>query len=620
MVEVYHGRDVRMGRDTAIKVLRSDHARDPNFLKRFEREARSAAHLHHPAIVHVFDMGEGVINGSTLPYMVMEFIEGRTLREALQREGPFDERRAMEITSDICAALDHSHSRGIFHRGIRPAKVMLAPDGGVKIIGFGSTISVTMAGARGVPSIAPYISPEQACGGRSDARSDVYSVGALFHELITGEPPFRGDSPVAVAYQHVRKIPGPPSRLNPRVSAAADAITLKALENEPDDRYSTAGAMRDDLEAALVGRRVGAQTTGARPLADGSMTGAQIAGSPGSGYGNEYEPGSNAYQYARPDWGETNDTYEFDHLADAVEQDDHGGPLRAESVLDRRYRLIGVLSSHGPVTLWRGDDTVLTRPVAVLVVEHVHDDPARRKAGHSLLAAAVASGRLVHPGAASTYDASVTDTENGEVSYVITEWADGRTLRQLTQEGPLRPEQAAAVVLGAARVIAAAHERGLRHGGLRPSDVIVSIDGIVKVIDLEIGAVLASLDGTGPASVSGPEVQAADVRALGGLLYATLTGRWPLPGDAGLPPAPYGTFGRLQSPRQLNHEVPRDLDAATIAALGGEEAGTEPITTAAELISELEAALDYRPRRAQTIRRPQAPWRAADGHPGSAGW
>jgi len=268
-----------------------------------------------------------------------------------------------------------------------------------------------------------------------------------------------------------------------------------------------------------------------------------------------------------------------------------GGILLAESVLDRRYRLIGVLSSRGPVTLWRGDDTVLTRPVAVRVVEHVDDDPARREAAQSLLQAAVTSGRLVHPGAASTYDATVTDTENGQVSYVITEWVDGRTLRQLAEEGPLRPEQAAAVVLGAARVIAAAHERGLRHGGLRPGDVIVSSHGTVKVIDLEVGAVLAGIDGTAPADApqDADAAAAADVQALGGLLYAALTGYWPLAGDTGLRPAPYGTYGRLQSPRQLNHEVPRDLDGITMAALSGEEAGTEPITTAAELIAELEA-------------------------------
>jgi serine/threonine protein kinase len=268
---------------------------------------------------------------------------------------------------------------------------------------------------------------------------------------------------------------------------------------------------------------------------------------------------------------------------------DVGGTLPAESVLDRRYRLIGVLSSRGPVTLWRGDDTVLTRPVAVRVVEHTDRDPARQQAAQSLLTAAVNSGRLVHPGAASTYDATVTETEYGQVSYVITEWVDGRALRNLVETGPLRADQAAAVVLGAARVIAAAHERGLHHGDLRPGDVIVSSHGTVKVLDLEVGAVLARLDGSAPEYETQQAAEAADVRALGGLLYAALTGCWPLGGDSGLPTAPYGTYGRLQSPRQLNHAVPRDLDGIAMAAVIGEEAGTAPITTASELIAELEA-------------------------------
>jgi serine/threonine-protein kinase len=295
MAEVYRGRDVRMGRDVAIKVLRSDLARDPNFLKRFEREARSAAALEHPAIVRVYDTGEGMINGTNLPYIVMEFVEGRTLREVLQREGPINERRAMEITADICAALDYSHQKGIVHRDIKPANVMLTPTGGVKVMDFGiakanNATSSTMTGTQAVIGTAQYLSPEQARGAKVDGRSDIYSTGVLFYELITGEPPFRGDNPVAVAYQHVREIPDPPSAHNPQISAAADAITLKTLEKEPDDRYATAGAMRDDLEAALAGRRVRAQSSMGRPTG-GSAAATQVAGGRG-GYRDDYRTGS----------------------------------------------------------------------------------------------------------------------------------------------------------------------------------------------------------------------------------------------------------------------------------------------------------------------------------------
>jgi len=298
-----------------------------------------------------------------------------------------------------------------------------------------------------------------------------------------------------------------------------------------------------------------------------------------------------------------------------------GTAVLAETVLDRRYRLLSILTTRGPVTLWRGDDNVLTRPVAVRIVEHdqlAGTDPADPHSGGSdheqaarrLLAAAINSGRLVHPGAASTYDATTTTTGSRRISYVVSEWVDGRTLRQLTAQGALRPEQAGAVVLAAARVIAAAHERGIHHGDLNPGDVIVSSHGTVKVIDLEIGGVLAELERAGASSAeldqadggdADPEATrvtgaadpgagdpaAADLRALGGLLYAGLTGHWPLGSDRGLPTAPR-SGGRLRTPRQVDSSVPRDLDAITMATLGDERAGA-PITSAAELVEELES-------------------------------
>ncbi|MCM3885935.1 Stk1 family PASTA domain-containing Ser/Thr kinase [Frankia sp. R82] len=267
MAEVYRGRDIRLGREVAIKTLRSDLARDPTFLARFQREAQSSAALNHPAIVSVYDTGEDVINGTHIPYIVMEFIEGRTLRDALQAEGRFTERRAMEITSDVCAALDYSHRMGIIHRDIKPANVMLSPDGAVKVMDFGiaratTATSSTMTATAAVIGTAQYLSPEQARGARVDARSDVYTTGVLLYELLTGAPPFRGDNPVAVAYQHVREDPDPPSAHDRDISPEADAIVLKAMEKDADDRYLTAGEMRDDLERALAGRQVQAMMGG----------------------------------------------------------------------------------------------------------------------------------------------------------------------------------------------------------------------------------------------------------------------------------------------------------------------------------------------------------------------
>jgi serine/threonine-protein kinase len=283
MAEVYRGRDIRLGREVAIKTLRADLARDPTFLARFRREAQSSASLNHPAIVSVYDTGEDVINGTHIPYIVMEFIEGRTLRDALQAEGRFTERRAMEITSDVCAALDYSHRMGIIHRDIKPANVMLSPDGSVKVMDFGiaratTATSSTMTATAAVIGTAQYLSPEQARGARVDARSDVYTTGVLLYELLTGSPPFRGDNPVAVAYQHVREDPDPPSAHDRDISPEADAIVLKAMEKDPDDRYLTAGEMRDDLERALAGRRVQAMMGGGGASGAATTLGPTAAG------------------------------------------------------------------------------------------------------------------------------------------------------------------------------------------------------------------------------------------------------------------------------------------------------------------------------------------------------
>ncbi|MGH3870888.1 MAG: Stk1 family PASTA domain-containing Ser/Thr kinase [Pseudonocardiaceae bacterium] len=259
MSEVHRGRDVRLDRDVAVKVLRADLARDPQFQHRFRREAQNAAALNHPAIVAVYDTGETVSEYGPLPYIVMEFVEGRTLRDIVKTEGPLDEQYAMETMAEICAALDFSHRNGIIHRDVKPANVMITTAGAVKVMDFG--IARALADGQGVTQTAAvigtaqYLSPEQARGEQVDARSDVYAAGCVLYELITGDPPFTGDSPVAVAYQHVREDPAPPSHQNPQVSAAVDAVVLKAMSKNPANRYQSADEMRTDLFRVLSGQR-----------------------------------------------------------------------------------------------------------------------------------------------------------------------------------------------------------------------------------------------------------------------------------------------------------------------------------------------------------------------------
>ena len=220
MAEVHRGRDLRLGRDVAIKMLRTDLARDATFQMRFRREAQNAASLNHPAIVAVYDTGEETApTGETLPFIVMEFVNGRTLKEVLGAEGRLQPRRALEIIADICAALEFSHRHGIIHRDIKPGNVMLTQTGQVKVMDFGiaralASGATTMTQTSAVIGTAQYLSPEQARGEAVDARSDVYAAGCVLFELLCGHPPFVGDSPVSVAYQHVREDPPAPSDIN----------------------------------------------------------------------------------------------------------------------------------------------------------------------------------------------------------------------------------------------------------------------------------------------------------------------------------------------------------------------------------------------------------------------
>ncbi|MFG2904251.1 Stk1 family PASTA domain-containing Ser/Thr kinase [Kitasatospora sp. NPDC048286] len=263
MAEVYLAHDTRLGRSVAVKTLRADMARDPSFQARFRREAQSAASLNHPAIVAVYDTGEDYIDGISIPYIVMEYVEGSTLRELLHSGRRLLPERALEMTIGILQALEYSHRAGIVHRDIKPANVMLTRQGNVKVMDFGiaramGDAGMTMTQTSAVIGTAQYLSPEQAKGEQVDARSDLYSTGCLLYELLTVRPPFVGDSPVAVAYQHVREEPQPPSVFDPEVRPEVDAIVLKALAKDRDYRYQSADEMRDDIERFLDGLPVAA--------------------------------------------------------------------------------------------------------------------------------------------------------------------------------------------------------------------------------------------------------------------------------------------------------------------------------------------------------------------------
>lgn len=263
MADVYRGTDTRLGRTVAIKLLRPDMARDPQFQARFKREAQAVAALNHPSIVAIFDTGEHLVHDGSaedvrVPYIVMEYVEGKTLRDLIRANNVTID-QAIDYCMGVLAALEYSHKAGIVHRDIKPANVMYCQGtNSVKVMDFGiaraiADSSATMTQTQAVVGTAQYLSPEQARGETVDARSDLYSAACLLYEMLTSRPPFVGDSPVSVAYQHVREIAEPASKLNPQVSPALDSVLAKALQKNRADRFQDAAAFRRALRAAKAG-------------------------------------------------------------------------------------------------------------------------------------------------------------------------------------------------------------------------------------------------------------------------------------------------------------------------------------------------------------------------------
>jgi serine/threonine-protein kinase len=253
MAKVFQGTDTVLGRTVAIKLLAPRFADDEGFVQRFRREAQAAARISHPNIVSVFDTG----SDGGVHYIVMEFVEGRTLAEFLTGGGRIMPDRAAAIAQDVCRALDAAHAQGVIHRDIKPGNIMLNPRGEVKVTDFGiarmTTTAETVEQTAAILGTVSYLSPEQAQGQPVDGRSDLYSLGCVLYEMLTGRPPFLGESPVAVASKQVLEQPVPPSRMNGDVTADLDAVVLRALAKNPANRYQSAEELRRDLERAAEG-------------------------------------------------------------------------------------------------------------------------------------------------------------------------------------------------------------------------------------------------------------------------------------------------------------------------------------------------------------------------------
>lgn len=266
MAEVYLGRDTRLDRKVAIKLLKPELAANEKFRIRFRQEAQSAARMSHPTVVRVFDAGEEVTEDNgverTIPYIIIEYVDGRLLRDIIA-EGPLPESEAVRIVKGILTALEYSHRAGVVHCDIKPGNVMLTPGGQIKVMDFGIARAVSESNTTDETSTimgtAQYFSPEQARGDSVDSRTDLYSTGLILFELLTGRPPFEADSPVAVAYRHLSEQPPKPSEIVPGVSPAMESVVAKALAKNADLRFQSANEFAEALEGALLGNSIAVQ-------------------------------------------------------------------------------------------------------------------------------------------------------------------------------------------------------------------------------------------------------------------------------------------------------------------------------------------------------------------------
>ncbi len=435
MADVHLGHDTRLGRTVAIKILRSDLARDANFLARFRREAQSAAGLNHPAIVAIFDSGEEdeLVEGpngtrTTLPYIVMEYVDGDTLRHHLTAARQFEPAEAIRVTEGILEALAYSHRMGIVHRDIKPANVMITDSGHVKVMDFGIARAIAETGAtmtqtQSVVGTAQYLSPEQAQGQTVDERSDLYSTGCLLFELLAGRPPFVGDSAVAIAYQHVGESPQPPSIHNDAVAGDLDAVTLHALEKDREARYQDATAFREDLERVRTGRPISPAALGTAAAVGAAATQTMPQGA-----------GSTAYQ---PPVTTRTDRYENTAGLPAVGYDEDerkGNGARTALITVLVLALLG-LAGWGAITLL-GNQSADVVKVAVPTLRGLTEADATRTLTANKLQADPVEAPNADVAAGQVFDQDpapgVEIAQQSTVTFTISTGADSVTVPDVT--------------------------------------------------------------------------------------------------------------------------------------------------------------------------------------------
>jgi serine/threonine protein kinase len=558
MGEVYLAHDRLLERDVALKVLKNWYADDEQFVERFEREARSAASLSHPNIVSVFDRGEAEDHSY---YIVMEHVPGGDLKEHILKEGPLQADEAVVMALQMARALSHAHECGVIHRDVKPQNVLLTGTGEAKVADFGIARAVaasTVTKTGFIVGTPHYISPEQALGHPATPKSDLYSLGVVLYEMLTGEVPHDAETPVGTVTKHISGHLRPPLEVNPEVPEKLDAVVVRLLARDPEDRYPDVAGLIEDLERMLP----------EEPLA--LAVGRQQVSSTA-------------------------------HLSVVPDPPTATPPLKAESE-GERYSLKELIGSGGMAEVYLAHDLLLGREVAFkkLRQQYAQDEEVVERFGRE--ARNVAS--LSHPNIVRVYDRGETDDGT---YYMVMEYVPGGTLKErILKEGLFSLDEAAAIALQVARALRAAHEREVIHRDVKPQNVLLAGLGRAKVADFGIARAAAASTLTKAGSIMGtahylspeqalghPASPKSDLYSLGVVLYEMLTGE--LPYDA---ETPFGILmehvsGELRPPNEVNPEVPEGLNAVVVRLLAQDL--DDRYRDAAELIEDLERVRRVKP-------------------------
>jgi len=585
MARVYYGRDVKLDRPVAVKVIDARYRDDPAYAERFVREARAVAAWRHENVIQVYyaDDEDG------LYYFVMEYIDGLDLRELLSRyvaDGelmPHDD--VLRIGRAIADGLDGAHEQGIIHRDVKPANVMVAGDGRIVLTDFGLALDMGQGSLGEVFGSSHYVAPEQARNS-ADAvpQSDLYSLGVILYEMLTGAVPFDDPSPTAVALQHITQPPPPPRQVNPGLGEAVEAVLLRALSKSPQERYQTGGELMDALEQALQAERAAALPPPVRPLSRVSVE----------------------ERVAR-------------HL-----RGDEGGAVRAQgappaaddALLGRQldeYRLEALLGEGGMARVYRGLDTNLERHVAIKVI----DIPFQSDSDHVMRFKREAQtiAQLEHPNIVRLYRYG----EAEGLLYMAMQCVEGTDLGAILAERRaeqtfMEPEEASRIVRQVCRALDYAHGRGVIHRDVKPANIMLDEDGNVVLTDFGL-ALMIELGTRGevfgsPAYMS-PEqamssanvVAQSDLYSVGVILYEMFTGQLPFDADDPLEVAMLHMSEPPRPPRELRPEIAPELEAVILKSLAKEP--EERYQSGAELADALDRALQIGPVEVQAGSAPQ---------------